>query len=127
MNFHFYKKIYKRSYDIIFIFNLFSFSVAKKAAAFGNNLVIVAQDTSVTNNATWGESITTALATVKSAISTHLLELKEYVLDGLAWTAANVIIDKFADSLVTWIQSGFQGGPMFLSDRKDFSKTRPMI
>ena len=122
MNFHFYKKYISGVMILFFIFNLFSFSVAKKAAAFGNNLVIVAQDTSVTNNATWGESITTALATVKSAISTHLLELKEYVLDGLAWTAANVIIDKFADSLVTWIQSGFQGGPMFLSDPEGFFK-----
>ncbi|KKT20814.1 MAG: hypothetical protein UW04_C0020G0005 [Parcubacteria group bacterium GW2011_GWB1_43_8] len=47
---------------------------------------------------------------------------KEYVLDGLAWTAANVIIDKFSDSLVTWIQSGFEGSPMFLSDPEGFFK-----
>ncbi|HLD34576.1 MAG TPA: hypothetical protein VJB62_01795, partial [Patescibacteria group bacterium] len=45
---------------------------------------------------------------------------KEYVLDGLAWTAANVIIDKFGDALVDWIRNGFDGSPMFLSDPEGF-------
>ena len=82
--------------------------------------VVVTQDTSVTNNGTWAQGITTALSTVKTAISTHLIELKEYVLDGLAWTAANVIIDKFGDALVDWIRNGFDGSPMFLSDPEGF-------
>ena len=46
--------------------------------------------------------------------------MKEYVLDPMFWTMANVIIDRFADSLVTWIKSGFQGSPMFLSDPEGF-------
>ena len=48
--------------------------------------------------------------------------MKEYVLDPMFWTMANVIIDRFADSLVTWIKSGFQGSPMFLSDPEGFFK-----
>lgn len=48
--------------------------------------------------------------------------VKEYILDPLVWTAANVIIDKFSDSLVTWIQNGFEGSPMFLSDPEGFFK-----
>ena len=84
------------------------------------NTVVVAQDTSVTNNGTWAQGITTALSTVKTAISTHLIELKEYVLDGLAWTMANVIIDQFGDAIVDWIRNGFDGSPMFLSDPEGF-------
>ena len=48
------------------------------------------------------------------------LNFKEYFLDPLAWTAANVIIDKFGDALVDWIRNGFDGSPMFLSDPEGF-------
>ena len=46
--------------------------------------------------------------------------VKEYVLDPLMWTAANVIIDQFGDALVDWIRNGFDGSPMFLSDPEGF-------
>src|SRR3989344_5935805 len=123
MNFYFYKKQISKLIILTFFFNIISYVLIptpKTEAVFGNNLVIVAQDTSVTNNGTWAQGITTALSTVKTAISTHLIELKEYVLDGLAWTAANVIIDKFGDALVDWIRNGFDGSPMFLSDPEGF-------
>lgn len=45
---------------------------------------------------------------------------KEFALDALGWMAANVIIDKFADSLVAWIQSGFEGSPMFVTNLGGF-------
>lgn len=46
--------------------------------------------------------------------------LKEYVLDPLFWTMANVVIDQFGDAIVNWIQNGFEGSPMFLSDPEGF-------
>ncbi|MEK9186032.1 MAG: hypothetical protein AAB885_00410, partial [Patescibacteria group bacterium] len=46
--------------------------------------------------------------------------LKESTFDGIGWMAANVIIDKFADSLVAWIQSGFEGSPMFVTNLDRF-------
>lgn len=48
------------------------------------------------------------------------LNFKEYFLDPMAWTAANVIIDQFGDALVDWIRNGFEGSPMFLSDPEGF-------
>lgn len=69
----------------------------------------------------WTNILTTA-ATVSSATSGKLLEVKEYILDTLAWTAAKVILDKFTDSLVMWIQSGFQGSPMFVTNPGRFLK-----
>src|SRR3989344_4980408 len=123
MNFYFYKKQISKLIILTFFFNIISYVLIptpKTEAVFGNNLVIVAQDTSVTNNGTWAQGITTALSTVKTAISTHLIELKEYVLDALAWMAANVVIDQFGDALVDWIRNGFDGSPMFLSDPEGF-------
>ncbi len=37
-------------------------------------------------------------------------------LDGLAYMAANVVIAQITDSIVTWIDSGFQGSPAFIED-----------
>ena len=48
------------------------------------------------------------------------MEIKEYILDGLFWTMANVVIDQFGDAMVDWIRNGFEGSPMFLSDPEGF-------
>lgn len=72
--------------------------------------------------ATWGETIISAYNAVQNTIHNKLIELKEYVLDPIAWTAANVIIDQFGDALVDWIRNGFDGSPMFLSDPEGFFK-----
>lgn len=37
-------------------------------------------------------------------------------LDGLAFMAANVVIAQITDSIVNWINSGFQGSPAFIQD-----------
>lgn len=37
-------------------------------------------------------------------------------LDGLAFMAANVVIARITDSIVNWINSGFQGSPAFVED-----------
>ena len=57
---------------------------------------------------------------IKDTISQQAIIAKEYVLDPIAWTAANVIIDQFGDALVDWIRNGFEGSPMFLNDPEGF-------
>lgn len=57
---------------------------------------------------------------VNDAITQHAGWTKEYILDPLAWTMANVLIDKFGDAIVDWIRNGFNGSPMFLSDSEGF-------
>ena len=37
-------------------------------------------------------------------------------LDGLAFVAANLVIARITDSIVSWINSGFQGSPAFIQD-----------
>lgn len=67
-----------------------------------------------------GDQIKNTIESTLQTITLKLLEVKEYILDTLAWTAAQVIIDKFTDSLVMWIQSGFQGSPMFVTNPERF-------
>lgn len=57
---------------------------------------------------------------VNDTITQHAGWTKEYILDPMAWTMANVLIDKFGDAIVDWIRSGFNGSPMFLSDPEGF-------
>jgi len=57
---------------------------------------------------------------INDTITQKSLLLKEYVLDPLFWTMANVVIDQFGDAIVNWIRNGFEGSPMFLSDPEGF-------
>lgn len=45
-----------------------------------------------------------------------LLTNKELVLDGILTASAKVIIGNITNSIVTWINSGFQGSPAFVDD-----------
>ncbi len=57
-------------------------------------------------------------AQLGTALKTASLELKEYVLDGLVWTIANMAIESISTSIVRWINSGFEGSPAFVQDLK---------
>lgn len=56
--------------------------------------------------------ITNTINTAKAISS----ELREYVLDGLAWELANQALEQMTDDIVTWINSGFNGSPAFIQD-----------
>jgi hypothetical protein len=45
---------------------------------------------------------------------------KDWLLDGLAWTVAKAIIGAMVQDLVSWINSGFEGAPMFITDTGAF-------
>jgi hypothetical protein len=70
--------------------------------------------------------ITGAVGTVKSAITGSVpvadggLQLKEGCLDEIAWTIAKIAVQKMTQSLVQWINSGFNGNPAFVSDPAGF-------
>lgn len=53
-------------------------------------------------------------------VSTSKGWIKENVLDPLAWYAAKAMIRKITDGLVTWINSGFEGNPVFIGNTGDF-------
>jgi hypothetical protein len=40
--------------------------------------------------------------------------------DGIAWFAGRILLRQITQSLVNWINSGFQGNPSFIQDPKDF-------
>lgn len=72
------------------------------------------------------EQAATAISTYASAAydaitswATDSLWTKEYVLDGIAWAVAKAIISSMVQTLVDWINSGFQGSPAFLQNLKN--------
>jgi hypothetical protein len=42
--------------------------------------------------------------------------VKENILDGIAWSMINMVLHELSRSIVTWINSGFQGSPAFITD-----------
>jgi len=66
------------------------------------------------------EWVKTSWYQISDTITQKSQLLKEYVLDPLFWSMANVVIDQFGDAIVNWIQNGFEGSPMFLSDPEGF-------
>lgn len=72
------------------------------------------------------EQAATAISTAASAAydaitswATDGLWTKEYVLDGIAWAVAKAIVSSLVQTLVDWINSGFQGSPAFLQNLKN--------
>ena len=44
------------------------------------------------------------------------LQLQEYFLDQLVWDIGRIAISSITDSIVNWINSGFDGNPAFITD-----------
>lgn len=64
----------------------------------------------------------TITATVGKLISsaTDSLNWKEIVLDGIAWSMINLTLQQVSKSIVSWINSGFEGSPTFIQDFEGF-------
>lgn len=53
---------------------------------------------------------------IKRTVDTTMLQVKNYVLDGLAWAVAKIMLQQITASVVNWINSGFDGSPAFLTN-----------
>lgn len=59
--------------------------------------------------------VTQANTTVVAANTSAEVE-KEFILDGILKASMQVVISNLTNSIVTWINSGFQGNPAFIDD-----------
>lgn len=56
-----------------------------------------------------------------TAWATNSLGLKEFVLDGIAWAAINILLQEMIRSVTDWVNAGFpSGGPSFVRDFRGF-------
>ena len=62
----------------------------------------------------------TAAATKLTSFNTGSLLFKEKVLDPIVWSIGKTLLSQFTQSIVNWINSGFEGSPAFVSDLKGF-------
>jgi hypothetical protein len=68
------------------------------------------------------QSTISATANTTSASSNYMLQVKEYILDNVAWTLAKMTLREITTSTVKWINSGFEGNPGFISNPAEFFK-----
>ncbi|MEK7558438.1 MAG: hypothetical protein AAB507_01265, partial [Patescibacteria group bacterium] len=63
---------------------------------------------------------TVETATPVTAKATSLLEFKEDCLDGIAYMVAKIILRQMTQSIITWINTGFEGDPLFLTNPEQY-------
>jgi hypothetical protein len=57
---------------------------------------------------------------ISDTINIYAERVKNWVLDGLAWHIAKMIVQRITASVVQWINSGFSGSPSFLTNPGGF-------
>ncbi len=65
---------------------------------------------------TFGPGVFTQKAEATDGGGSLALMTKEYVLDGIAFALINMILQQMSQSIISWINSGFQGSPTFIQD-----------
>lgn len=108
--------------------NKISITEAAPASEFTQKLnniqlgqINVSETTSAAQNTiTATQSTISAAQNTITAVATNSLWIKENLLDGIAWAIAKTFISSMVQSLVTWINSGFKGSPMFVQDLEGF-------
>lgn len=74
----------------------------------------------VVNAFSWVENAVTAAASSVTASATQSLAIKEFVLDDIAFSIAKMMLNEIRKSTIRWINSGFNGDPMFVTDLEGF-------
>jgi len=69
---------------------------------------------------TFGPGISAQKAEATDGGGSLMLVTKEYVLDMIAFALINMILQQMSQSIITWINSGFQGDPSFIQDLDGF-------
>lgn len=99
---------------VIMLIVPFSLSLPQKAEAlFGVGDIVFDPTNTV-------QSTITAANTTASSFSLYSMQFKEFVLDGIAGMFAKQIIHQITQSVVNWINSGFEGSPSFVTNPSSF-------
>lgn len=57
--------------------------------------------------------------TINTGVNWQAL-VKECILDAIAWAVINFILQQMLHAVAVWIESGFEGGPAFITDPEGF-------
>lgn len=59
-------------------------------------------------------------ASISRTVDATMQRVKSYVLDGLAYRIAGIMLQQITASVVNWINTGFKGSPSFLANPEGF-------
>lgn len=113
MKMNLYKKII--ALTLILSFILPSVFIPNRANALGAEVVTDPGNTGGTF-ANLAENAVSAVSNAASYVSDYLIQIKEYVLDTLVHTLIQQIIRQLGQSVIDWINTGFEGSPAFVQD-----------
>jgi hypothetical protein len=114
------KRISKFSTSLLLVISLAisSFPYHHAEALFGfGGLGRASERVQLMNNA---ELAASTIQNTATAVNTASLLAKENILDGIGWAIAKQMVSSMTQSLINWINSGFQGSPAFITDLNGF-------
>jgi hypothetical protein len=97
----------KKGFIVAIIAQVFFFSASQKTYGYAGVADVVIDPTNLAQNSI------TAIGVTKDL-------LKDFLLDGIAWSVANSMIQKITAQTVNWINSGFKGNPAYVTDPGQF-------
>lgn len=68
----------------------------------------------------YAKEVVAAAGSILSAQSLTSLNIKETILDPIAWFAAKAVVRAMTRSIINWINNGFEGSPMFVTNPEAF-------
>ncbi len=101
-----WKRVFAGACITVCIVSSGAFALPKKADAAG----IVFDPTNFIKN-----TVTAAQTAVNTGLLSAL-NIKEFTLDGIAWSLAKKVLAQTTQSVIDWINSGFNGKPAFITD-----------
>jgi hypothetical protein len=93
-------------------------AVGMMAILFSVGLLLIAPQKAQAIVPTSDAKVTVSTATI--AESTVSLETKDFGLDTVAWAIAKQLLHAISQSIVDWINNGFEGNPLFIEDFEGF-------
>ncbi len=90
------------------------------AVAGGFASALLAVPVNETNTSVVANLANISAQTTITAGADASLTTKECIIDPLLWLLKNVIITMLTEQILAWIQGGFEGAPVFLTDPTDF-------
>jgi hypothetical protein len=116
-----FHKIISTALIFTFVFSsTFLVKPPRAEAIFGIGDVVFDPTNTVQNTVTAGAATVSASTGTVSSIAQYAIQYKEFVLDGLVSYIMKAVLRQLTTSIVTWINTGFEGSPSFVTDPAGF-------
>lgn len=98
----------------------FEYQKAEAITVFDATNLVENAATAISTAATAASTAASAGFNAITSWATGSLVTKEFTLDGIAWLLINSFLESMLESVIDWVNNGFEGSPSFVQDLRGF-------